>query len=146
MFCSLSTAGFAGESYCYRPYKANEGFARGADGILHLTEEQLKFSDSLAPFRSLNERVHGRLKKKFRGLVFWSGDREVSLLELSEPVDIVAAWSVCCLLHNVDIQENPMGLASVRVRCDPCLWGWPQYDHRVDVAGLDDEGQGEGGD
>lgn len=87
----------------------------------------------MSDFRSLNERVHGRLKRKFRALSFWAGDRERGIISLEEPAHLVFAWTICSVLHNVDIQEHPMGLHGVDIlECDASLWGWPLYDPRID--------------
>lgn len=120
-----------------RDFKQNEGWIRGVDGRLELSEEQRQFAEHLNPFRSLNERVHGRIKSKFRMLQHWVCDREISVLELPKPEEVVYAWTVCCLLHNIDIQSSPMSVEGFRdISCDAHLWGWPLYDSRLVIDDL----------
>lgn len=123
--------GFAGVPHFYRDFKANEGWIRGVDGRLELSEEQVAFGKALGPFRSLNERVHGRLKSKFAALVRWSCDRQIDVLDAPEPSEIVLAWTVCSLLHNIELQQQPVVSEFCGASCDASLWGWPLYDVRL---------------
>ena len=85
--------------------------------------------------RSLNERVHGRLKSKFRALCFWRGDRQVSAFLQQKPSRLVDAWSMVAILHNVEITIRPMTL-DLLIPCehilpqalfDRSLFQWTHY-------------------
>lgn len=105
----------------------------GPDGRRSLGPEQEEFNKALSPFRSLDERVHGRLKRKFHALVEWPGDREVDLLNEAEPVEIVWAWTIAALLHNIDLTYCPMGEEPRVNELPDCLRPWRAYNPLIDL-------------
>ena len=72
--------------------------------------------------------MNGRVKAKFKGLEKWSCDRTIDVLYTPEPKEVTYAWTLCSLLHNIDLTMHPMNAFEVVAETNDLLRRWDVYD------------------